>query len=183
MLDDLKFKKNSVSLPINVVVMMIIGIVIFALGMSLFSKISSSGNQQIDDLNKKVVNDISSLECSGDDWICSPSNVMKMGENKVFQVYIANKADAQKIFKIGFPNLVDLGDGKNGISKTSCGSVIILYPTIETKVLSGNSASFPFKVISTRVKKKCSFVTRVNLIDVNDGNKIIGKSAVIIRVE
>ena len=183
MLYNLRFKKNSVSLPINIVVMMIIGIVIFALGMSLFSKISSSGNQQIDDLNKKVVNDISSLECSGDDWICSPSNTMKMGENKVFQVYVANKADTQKTFKIEFPNLVDLGNGKKGITKTSCGSIIILYPTIETKVLSGNSASFPFKVISTRVKNKCSFVTTVNLIDVNDGNKVIKKTAVIVRIE
>jgi len=174
--------KKGVSLPINIVVMMIIGIIIFALGMSLFSKISSSGNDQINDLNKKIVNDIASLECSGEDWICSPSNVMKNGENKVFQVYVANKGDVDGQFKISFDNLVDLGNGKKGISKTSCGDLIVLYPTIQTKILSGNSASFPFKVIANRVKKvPCSFVTTVKLLDIN--NYVIGKTAVIIRVE
>ena len=173
--------KKGVSLPINMVVMMIIGIIIFALGMSLFSKMMGSGNEQIDDLNNKIVNDIASLECPGDDWICSPSNVMKNGENKVFQIYVANKADTQKTFKIDFPNLVDI-DGKKGITKTSCGSIIVLYPQIETKIESGNSASFPFKVLATRIKKTpCSFVTSVKLLD--HLNNEIGKTAVIVRVE
>ncbi len=174
--------KKAMDLPINIVVMMIIGIILFALGMSIFTKMSKSGDDQIEELNNKIKNDISSLECPGDDWICSPSNKLKLGESKVFQVMVANKGDEINTFKVNFPNLIDLDDGKKGIHKDSCGDLILIQPNLETNILSGNSGSFPFKVIATRVKKTpCSFVTTAELLD-GSGN-IIGKTAVILRVE
>ncbi len=177
------FGKNNrgVSLPINVVVMMIIGILIFGIGLALFSKISTSGNNEIKNLNNRVVNDISSLECTGEDWICSPSFSMNNGQKKIFQIYVSNKANSIKTFSIGL-NLTDLGDGKKGItSDNGCGSIVVYYPNIPTKIASGYSASFPFEVIASRVKKTpCSFVTVANL---KESEETKGKTPVIIRVK
>ena len=85
---NLKKNKKAMEMSINLVVTLIIGIVIFGLGMSLFSKISSSGDDQITDLNNKIKNNIASLECDGDEIICSPSFKMKNGETKTFDLYM-----------------------------------------------------------------------------------------------
>lgn len=176
-----KLKLKGQGLPINVVVMMIIGIIIFGLGMGLFSKFSNSGNDEIEQLNQKVKTDIASLECEGDEWICSPSNTIKKGNIETFQLYIANRGDNSAKFSIEFNDLIVVESGKKGLTKTDCGSILISYPNIPIDVASGHGASLPFIVKATRVSKSCSFVTTATLINNNDGQKY--KTPVVIRVE
>lgn len=161
--------------------MMIIGIVIFGLGMGLFSKFSSSGNDEIEQLNQKVKTDIASLECEGDDWICSPSNTIKNGNIETFQLFIANRGDVTSNFKIEFTDLIDVDSGKMGLTKTDCGSILISYPRIPIDVASGHGASLPFIVKATRVSKSCSFVTTATLSDITNSKEY--KTPVVIRVE
>lgn len=171
-------------LPINLVVTLIIGIVIFGLGFGLFSKISSSGQDQIDDLSNKVKTGITSLECDGEDWICAPSYKLKNGDSQTFNIYVSNKGDESAKFKVEFPNLVSItDDGKQGISKDGCGSVFLLYPSIEFNVLSGESAQIPFTIKATKVTSTpCSFVTTAKLINLQDA-RFEQKTSIIIRVE
>jgi len=173
--------KNAMGLPINIVVTMIIGLTIFGLGMGLFSKISGSAGDQVDDLQNQIKNDIAALECQGDEWICSPNNKMKNGGEETFQLYIANHNDEKTSFRVNI-ELEDV-DGKQGLTKDSCGSVIISsLSDFEVTVKSGFSASVPFIVKATRVSNTpCSFVTTATLEDVVSG--IEEKTAVIIRVE
>ena len=171
-------------MSINLVVTLIIGMVIFGLGFSLFTKISDSGNEEITNLNNKIKNNIASLECDGNEMICSPSYKMKNGDEKTFEVFISNHKDVDDIFRVEIESKDDNNDldGKTGIWKDDCGGVLISYPNIDVNINSLNSASIPFVVKATRVTKEpCSFITTAKLYD--SSNDEIAKTAVIIRVE
>lgn len=170
-------------LPVNIVVMMIIGIVLFGLGMSLFFKISSAGEDSIDDLNNQIKSDIASLECSGTEWVCTPSHKMRNGGKETFEIFIANREDSAKEFTVDIQTeIIDPNDPtKLGIN-SDCGSILLSSPSITTNVRSGFSASYPFIVRASRVEKTpCTFVTSVTLTDDLGIEK--GKTPLIIRVE
>jgi len=172
--------KKSQGLPINIVVMMIIGIIIFSLGLSLFSKFSSSGEEQISDLTNNIKKDIANLECNSNDWICLPSYKMKNGETKTFEVFIVNNDNSNKEFSINL-DLVPI-DNKMGLTKTECGSIIVGYYKDSVNVASGSTTSIPFQVIASRITKTpCSFVTSATLNTIGIGDD--QKTSVIIRVE
>ena len=171
--------KKAQGLPINVIVMMIIGLVLFGIGMALFTDIAGSGEDTIEDLNQRIKSDISSLECAGDDWICVPSIKMKNSDSQTYEVFVANRAQINKKYYIDIVT-EDL-DGNRAITNSN-GAVIITYPNIETNILSGNSASFPFVVKTSRVAKvPSSFVTTAILYDEN--SEEIDRTPIIIKVE
>jgi len=177
--------KKSMELPINLVVTLIIGIVIFGLGMGLFSRFSGAGDETIDDLTDRIKNDIASLECDGTDWICSPAYDIGDGEQKDFTIYFSNKDDVTKEFKVEIINKDPDNnlDGSKGIWKDACGGVVIIYP-INTLISleSGYSGSIPFRVITNRIKKSpCSFVTTARLL--SPTGREISKTSLIINVE
>ena len=82
--------KKAMELPLNIVIMLIIGVVIFGLGLGLFSKIAGSSEDQIDDLGERIKLGIASLECDGEDWICIPKSIIEAGESKTFNFYVSN---------------------------------------------------------------------------------------------
>lgn len=170
--------KKSMELPINMVVMMIIGLILFGIGMSLFFKISNSGEDQIDELNSKIKNNIASLECSGEDYICAPNIQLKKGDSETYEIFVSNKADTNQVYKIQIKNLLD-----NELTSTDCGSIRIVYlEALNQNVLSGNSASFPVIISANKVKKSCSFTTTVELLT-QSGISTGHKTPLIIRVE
>jgi hypothetical protein len=152
--------------------------------MGLFSKVSSSGEDQINELSNKIKTGITSLECDGEEWICSPSYKIKNGNSQTFNLYVSNKGEENAYYKVEFPNLATItDDGKEGINKDNCGSVFLLYPPIEFNVLSGESAQIPFTIKATKVTNTpCSFITTAKLIDIQDPD-FEQKTSVIIRVE
>lgn len=171
--------KKAQGLPVNVVVMLILGIILFGLGFALFTQVSSKGEESINDLSERIKTDIQSLECKGDDWICTPSYTMKNGESKTFEIFVANRDQENSKYRVEL-NLEEIGAEK-GITN-SCGNVKVLTPIMETNIKSGNSASFPFLVTANQVSKTpCSFITTAFLYDNADVQK--GKTPVIIRVE
>lgn len=176
--------KLGSGLPVNIVVTMIIGLTIFGLGMGLFSKISGSAGGTVEDLQADIKTDIASLECKGDEWICSPSNSMKNGAEETFLVYIANQANTDKTFRVKLSNLVPIDD-QEGVTK-ACGSLIISsLPNYEIKLKSGYSGTFPYIARATRVSETpCSFIASVVLEDVDGSSGLEPKkAAVIINVE
>ncbi len=92
--------KKGMELPINVVVMTIIGLVIFAMGLALFAQISEEAENTSEGLQDKIKSHISSLECDGEDWVCAPSIKTKLGRSDTFEVFIANRGEENKKFKI-----------------------------------------------------------------------------------
>ena len=174
-------KKKAMGLPINIVVMLIIGIIIFGLGFGLFSKIWASGNDEINKLNEQVKLGITSLECDGEEWICAPSYEIKNGEGGTFSLYVANRGDENGKFKIEFP-VVSEGSGE--IIKDKCGSIELNYLSdLEMNVLSGESAKIPFIVRANKVKKvPCSFVATVLLKDAETFD-VVGKTSIIMKIK
>lgn len=168
--------KKSMELPINTVVMMMIGLILFGLGMSLFFKISSSSEDTVEDLNSKIRTNIASLECSGDDYICAPNIKVRIGDSEVSEVFVSNRDDTNKEFKIVINGLVN-----QELNSTDCGSIRVLYLVdLEQTIMSGQSASFPVRISANKVKKACSFTTTIDLIS---GTSVVGKTPLIIRVD
>ena len=168
--------KKSMELPINTVVMMMIGLILFGIGMSLFFKISSSGESQVEELNSKIRTNIASLECSGDDYICAPNIKVRIGDSEVSEVFVSNRDDTNKKFKIVINGLVN-----QELVSTDCGSIRVLYlENLDQTIMSGESASFPVKISADKVKKPCSFTTTISLLS---DSILVGKTPLIIRVE
>lgn len=167
-------------LPVNIIVMMILGLVLFGLGMAMFTQIASSSEDSVDDLNDRIKSDIASLECSGEQWICAPNYKMGNGDRMTFELFAANRGNTNDQFSVDF-NLSEVDPGKFGITN-DCGSILITHPSISPNIRAGFSASFPFVVRASRVgDTPCSFVTSVNLED--SSGDVVGRAPIIIRIE
>lgn len=165
-------------LPINLVVMMIIGIIIFGIGMSLFFKISNSGEDQINELNSKIRTNIASLECSGEDSICAPNLKLRKGDSEVSEIFVSNKEETNGEYSIKITGLVN-----QELNSSGCGSVKVIYlTTLKQNIQSGESASFPVSISANKVIKSCSFTTVLELYKTGQMAPI-GKTPLIIRVE
>jgi hypothetical protein len=172
--------KKAQGLPINIVVMLIIGLLIFSLGMALFFQIFEDSEAQIGDLGDQVNREITGLQCPRDQSLCSPDQEMKNGETETFNLFIANNLDTNEAFRVEI-DLVEIDTGKFGIENSN-GAILIQYFTGEVSVLSGTSASIPFSVQATRVgKTPANFITTAHLLD-SSGTEI-GKTPLAIRIE
>jgi hypothetical protein len=172
--------KNSQGLPVNIVVTLIIGIIIFGLGFAMFSKISKSGDEQIEELNSKIRTDLHSLECDKDNWICSPNYLIGNGKIDIFSIYVANQGDTNSEFKV---DIKDATNNKLTLESEKCGSIDISYPSITIMVRSGESASIPFRVSANKIKTQpCSFVTTAILTKPTDAT-FEQKTPIIIRIK
>jgi len=173
--------KRAQGLPINIIVMLILGIIIFGIGIGLFSKISKPGDEEIERIHQEVKTRITSLACDGEHWVCSPAYDLPNGESATFSLYVANKGDENKKFKIKFD---DAPDGVGVIEEDKCGSIDLSYlSSLKINILSGESAEIPFIVKAKNVKHTpCSFVANLKLLDVQTGDEI-DKTSVIIKVK
>ncbi len=173
--------RKGMELPINIVITVIIGIIIFGLGFSLFSQISSESDKRIEDLNNQVRTGIAVLECENSvSAICAPSYSMRNGQERTFQVFVTNHDDLADEFSIRLPSTL-VPNPRGGVileSNNDCGSVIIFAPNININIPAKESASFPISVMASRVARTpCSFVTTVEETRTNE------KTPLIIRVE
>lgn len=182
-------KTKAQGLPINILVMMIIGIVIFGLGIGLFSKISKSSDSKIDDLKERIQTDISELQCSGEDWICVPSLDVSSSKSKLGYISIGNREDTTK-FKIEIYNSsgTQVTSSDAGISNT-CGKIEVYIPDMTNglTVKAGTSTNVPIEIINKELlKSKCSFTLLLKLEKRDDTGgqyQEIDKTPLIINVE
>jgi hypothetical protein len=104
--------KKAMELPINLVITIIIGIIIFGLGMGLFTQLSTNANNLQEDLNKRVKTGIATVECdNSEDWLCSPNYEMRDGNQETFGLYLTNRGNSDS-FSISFQkdsNTIDNG--------------------------------------------------------------------------
>jgi hypothetical protein len=176
----IKKTKLGQGLPINVIVMIIIGIIIFGLGIGLFARISGSGEEQVANLESKVRTDIAKLECEGDNWICVPQAKLNVGERKTFEIFIVNRDQQQKSFRV---KINGNEDGTISVPKSDYGDVTFNYYFNPITIASGKSASIPYSVSTTQVKEgKTNFIAKVELFE-DDIDTPIASSPINIRVE
>ena len=173
--------KKAQGLPLNIVVSLIIGIIIFGLGIAMFAKISNSGDEQIENLNSKIKTNIQSLECDGEQWICAPNYKINIGDTQTFRIFVANRGDETDDYK------AVIGDGtsqKIELQNDDCGEVDLFYPNdLVLNIESGTSASIPFVFKANQVlETPCSFVKSVKLEKVGEPN-FEKKTPIIVRVE
>ncbi len=172
-----KYNSSAQAIAVDTIIKIIIGITIFALGLFLFSQIFTSSKDSTQDLTQNLKNDLGRLQCQGDEIICTSSITMNSGKEKSSQVFITNKEDLTKSYKIKINNL----DSDNLLTKPECGSLVISYYKSIINVKSGTSSSLPIVVKSSRIlKKPCSFITSVSLIE---EDVEISKTNLIINIE
>jgi hypothetical protein len=168
--------KKAMELAVNTIVMLIIGLIIFGLGMGLFMKFYSSSDQQVNELNNKIKTNIASLECDENQWVCSPTQNIKSGEIKTYLIYISNLGENKDSFTIKLN-----GESSNSITiDGKCGPLKISYPNIEIPVKSGYSGEIPIIINSKNLKnEKCTYIVRVELYD---STGLVGKTPMIVKV-
>ncbi len=186
----MNFNKKGFEIAMNTVIMLIIGLILFGLGMGLFAKISSSGQNQIDDMRASIVDSLAGLECDSQEWVCVPSITLNEGDTTSGYVYVTNLDDDVGYFKISFEGILTPYNGgpSRELPKTGCGRVIITPYLDEIPISRGEVAKIPFFIDTTQVDKTCSFTTAVKIghgltSGTNDGTGNDEKSAIIIRVE
>lgn len=176
----MNLNKKAMELPLNIVIMVIIGIVLFGIGFSMFADFSSEGDEVIDGLNNQIRNDISSLECQGGEWVCAPSTRIRDGDSDTFQIYVANRGQTEDEFSIDIEQTTS--DGKPVINNENCGSLIIYTPEVSVNIRGGESASFPFTVYTDRITDSpCSFTTIITAK--GSDNSVEHTTPLIVRVE
>lgn len=167
------YNKKAMELSVNIVVMVIIGIVLFGLGMSLFGKLTGAGDEQIEDLSRQVKEDLGRLECQGDNWICAPTVSMKLGDKQNSYIYVVNRGESREEFSVNLSSS-SMGFEQEGAKyiftkDEDCGSIVIAPYTGKLGIESGSSAGFPIQVLTSRViRESCSFTL---LAELSNGEK------------
>lgn len=162
--------KKAMELTINMVVMLIIGVILFGLGIGLFGRFADSGQEEIEDLNNRLRQNINALECSGDEWICVPSIKMQDGDTAYGQVFVVNRGEAAAEFGVEI-KLTEAQD----IEKDNCGAVTVKYLSDAVSIQPGKSTSIPFLVLANKVTNTpCSFVTSVGFKSNSPSSVVIG---------
>lgn len=177
--------KKAMELPINIVVMIIIGIILFGMGLALFGKLSGAGDEQIEDLSRQVKEDLGRLECRGDNWICAPTMNIKLSDKQSSYIYVANRGSQKHDFSVQITSSTMTREDESGkiifTKDDTCGSIVIAPFTGSLTIESGSSAGFPFQVFTSRtIKEACSFTL---LASTQDQNGEVQKTPLIISVE
>ena len=171
--------KKSQSLPIDLVVKIIIGLIIFGMGYFLFQKIFLSSEDKVSDLGNNVRENLESIGCDGSNSICVPTFDLRQGEVVNSKVVVTNKDTNNKDLKIG------INDNKyvsNVLTKESCGNILIVYYDKELSIKSQKSSEFPIQIEADNIiKRPCSFISKINLLDNNDN--IIDSTPLIINIK
>jgi hypothetical protein len=175
--------KLGQGLPVNIIVMLIIGLVIFGLGMGLFTKVFKSGDDQVEDLTGQIRENIAALECEGDEWICMPTSKVRNGKTQTFEAFIANRGEDTDKFGMSINLDEEVLEDSDGITN-DCGTIVVKYlKNFETNVVSGQGTALPITVDAAKVSKTpCSFTKTVTLTKASDSN-FEQKTSLIIRVE
>ncbi len=153
--------KKSQSLPVNILVMIIIGIILFGISIALFNKFTTSSEKQVDDLRNQVKTEIQGLECNKDEYVCIPEVQVMNGKSEDFLIYLSNIDNTEHTFNVKIEGL----NSDNYLTDTKCGSIKIIYPSnLNIDLKSGYSAEIPVVVEANKVSSTpCSFITTVKV--------------------
>ena len=177
--------KKGIELAINTIVMIIIGLVIFGLGMGLFVKIANSGDDQIDNMRTSIVDSLGGLECDSQEWLCIPSISIDLGDSGIYYAYITNLDDKPGEFKLDFSTLGFTAP--YSLDKSGCGTLILTPFPDSITINRGEIAKVPIAINTKDAIKACSFTTTVSIEHItNTGTPTPGnkeKEPMIIRVE
>lgn len=172
--------KKAQGLPINIVVMLIIGILIFGLGLSLFSKMFTAGEDQVGDLSSEIRDDLQGLACKGGEWLCASDVKLRAGEDVSASILITNMGTTAEDFRLEFEGTSTTPIDKE---KTGCGK-IRLYPfTGDHTIQAGKTSSIPVKIFSQNFVKDCTYIVSVELECTSSCEGDGEKTALLVRVE
>ena len=162
--------KKSQELPVNIIVMAIIGIIIFGLGIGLFGSISNNSSREVERLNKRISTELDELACRGEDYLCVPQEYrVRRGKSNVFEIFITNKAQSKKTFKLQIGKVTEKEDPniEINVEKTGCGEITLLFPKNKNtlELGDGKSAKVPFTVRAKKAKSKCQFIIPAYLME------------------
>ena len=162
----MRFKnKKAVEIAINTIIYMIIGIIIFGLGISIFTKFFGFADDEVVKINKDLIKNLNKLKCGDSDQvICAPTYKIKLSKRSTFSIIISNLENEDEDFILSINPL-----GENNNITNECGEVRIYYYTESLNIKAGTSTSIPLIIDSMRVKNKdCSFTS---IISTSNGYK------------
>jgi len=178
-----KKKRKSQGLPINILVLIIIGLILFGMSLVIFKKFANASENRVSNLEKQVKNNIEGLECGNNKFICSPVFTLKEGKTYTGKIFVSNIGNTKSSFtiKIKKPNVnYYLEKGLITITKKNCGTLKLSFPPFTESIKSGKSGSTIILIDASQVSNSCTFTT---IAEVLDNNKAVGKTPIIVNVE
>jgi hypothetical protein len=186
--------KKAQGLPINVVIMTIIGIILFGMGLGIFFKFSAAGDKQVTDATKNVETIIGKQMCDNGLRICSPPQKAKLSETVQSKIYVTNYDSTTKTYQIeltgkrtGTSNTLAPGDTVSASEGTNCGTIKVVFPSTITKIqiTGGDSIAIPLTTITNDVEKElCNFIIIATLYDITTTpRKEIARTPISLRIE
>lgn len=172
---------KSQGFPVQVVFMTILGIVIFTMGLMLFGRIFSGGEEFSDNLGNQLRTNIDENYCTGENYLCAPTFVLRGDDSDVKSINLVNLGESTENFKliVELDNF-DLSSGIGEKNDPTCGTLNVQYLTSEFTVESGKSAQIPIAFSKNNVlTRPCSFTTVAYIQGLEDESKI----PIIVRIE
>ena len=177
----IKMKANKLAqgFPIQMVLMVILGIVLLGLGLGLFGKIFSQGEDFTGDLSNSLKSNIDSNYCQGEKALCAPTYVLRGKDSDIKYINVVNLDSTQKDYRININYPTTLGE-----LESSCGVLNIQEYGLEFTIESGKTSQIPIAFSKKNVNSRpCSFTTTMELVEVGVGVVANSKIPLIIRIE
>ena len=145
--------KRSQELPVNVIVMLILGVIIFSMGIVLFSKFYDKGEDEIGEIKRITRDEFLKLECADDtSYLCIPV-VKTKGERKLtVQAYVTN-------YKEQYERTLKITGGGSASCGAGGGSAQVRVYDKEFVIKSSESIAIPIHIYDINLKDESCFVT------------------------
>ena len=148
--------KKSQELPINFIVMLILGVIIFSIRIILFSKFYNRADKGICEEEEKIAQELADLECADDtSSLCISFVNVKCRKKLLAQVHITNYKETSKTLKLEWNNVVNCPNG---------GSAEIKVHNKELKVRSSETIKIPIVIKNLNLKSSQCYA-EINLIE------------------
>ncbi len=170
--------KSAQSFPIQIVLMVILGVVLLGMGLGLFGRIFLGGEDFTQDLSSSLKNNIDANYCQGEKTLCAPNIVLRGKDSDISALNVVNLESTTKTYRLAInfpitPNQID----------ASCGVLDVQAYNLDFTIESGKAAQIPIAFSKVNVNSRpCSFTTTAYLTEA--GSEVPNsRIPLIIRVE
>lgn len=156
-----KLNKSGQGFPIQMVLMVILGVVLLGMGLALFGKVFNSGDDFTQELSASLKNNIDANYCQGEKTLCAPNIVLRGKDSDFSYLNVVNLEKTTQTYKleINYPTTP-------GQIESPCGVLAVQEYDLEFTIESGKASQIPVAFSKVNINSRpCSFTTTAYLTD------------------
>jgi len=154
-----KLTNKAQGFPIQVVLMVILGVVLLGMGLGLFGRIFTGGEDFTQDLSVSLKNNLDENYCQGERTLCAPNIVLRGTDSDISYLNVVNLESIEKTYRVE----INLNSGN---IEAACGTLRVQPYAEEFTIESGKSSQIPVAFSKVSINSRpCSFTTTAHLKD------------------